>query len=161
MAIKGKMALSAVALVMGCSHVFATDRFVMELQLIDGSVAEIDMASKPVIKFDDASIIISGEELDVTHSFNDVVRLCYKGVAYAQSGIADIRMQPKFNLSSSEVSVDFGSRGGVMRLFNTDGVEMLSSSVSSGVCSLTFEGLYPGVYIVKANDSAFKIQIRK
>lgn len=132
----------------------------LELHYADGSVAEVSLATNPVIKFLDNEINIKGTYTDISVAYDDLCQFGY--VTTDNTAIENVTpdIQP-IRINGNEVTYDFGTAGGNITVYNMGGNIVCSRSFAEGTGTLPLSGLGAGTYIVRANSSTIKFQVHE
>lgn len=131
----------------------------IELLFTDNSYHEIILDRHYAITFNDDNLTIKNENITLTWPISDVVSISFNNIQ--TSNIASVTAQSRYIISKDSFCYDFGNRSGNISLYNMNGDLIKHAECSSGTCTLTFDSLINGLYIVKVKNETIKILIKR
>lgn len=132
----------------------------IEILLTNGIYDEVTLDRHYVMLFDEGNLVIHGKDIMLSWPISNVVSISFNDIQ--TSNIATVTAQsPRYIITKDSICYDFGDNGGTISLYNMNGDLINQADCSFGKCTLQFDGLVNGIYIVKAKDEVIKILVRK
>lgn len=126
------------------------------LWLKSGERIKYALEEKPITTFEASNLVITSNNVSVTHPLHDVVKYTYELTT------SDISIPQKQVVSMTQKGYDFTFEGldasCMVYLLDASGVLLESSHVSDGISITMSLSSYPhGVYFIKTNNAIYKI----
>lgn len=131
----------------------------IEILFTNDTFDEIILDRHYAITFNDGNLTIKNEDISLNWPISDVASISFKDIQ--TSHIANVTVQSRYIISKDAVSYDFGNESGNISLYSMNGDLAAQAECSSGTCTLKFDDIIDGFYIVKAKDETIKILIKR
>ena len=126
----------------------------------DGSRQAYALSQLPEVTFSGSTLVIKGENLEVSYPLADVARFTYE--ENDVTGITSLTTGEKqFELREESIYFPSLSAKTHVRIYGTDGKTVLTQSVDrEGAYTFSLQHLQPGTYMVNVNGITTKIMKR-
>lgn len=131
----------------------------IEILFTNDTFDEIILDRHYAITFNDGNLIIKNEDILLNWPTSDVASISFKDIQ--TSNITNVTIQSRYVISKDAVCYDFGNESGNISLYNMNGNLVARAECISGTCTLKFDDIIDGFYIVKAKDETIKILIKR
>ncbi len=155
-----KILLALTMLVFSTPRTSAQTNRMLVLELFAGTTNSFLLAEEPVITFSDGYIDVSSESTSVYYKLSEVANYHFED---ASTGIKAVEADEirVVSINADKVSIEGLDGNGVVRVFDTTGMQMPVAATHNGTYTEVSIGTLPaGVYIIKAGNQSLKIRKR-
>ena len=139
-------------LVISCSSMAHAQTLV--LWHADGTTTDIELFTKPLVRFDSNKFLVTSSVLDIEYDAKDVLRFTYKGKS---TQISDLKTTAKYTQKDGRVIIHGISATDKIALYKANGVRVpVHIFVSGSDAILSLEAIPSGVYLLSVNGKTSK-----
>lgn len=122
----------------------------------DETTASYNLATQPVVTFDETNLIITAESVETKYARADVKEFHF---AISTDGIHSVNAGTTlaFRYVDNQTIELSGTEGQKAELYSADGKLIRSTQAQNGVCTLSVRDCASGNYIVRAGHQSIKV----